>query len=84
MEVGLLMMTQALVRPYLVDGWGGLLALRRGFLSIGSLGLAACGWVGQVRVWWIWFGWSSSQCVKAGLGDLLLISQDGNGPGQIL
>ena len=47
-----------------------------------SLGI--CSWVGQVRVWWIWSSESYSQCVEAGLGDPLVISQDGNGPGQIL
>ena len=84
MEVGSLMMTQALVRPDLVDYRGGLLVLRKGFLSIGSLGLDACSWVGQVRVWWIWSGESSNQCVEAGLGVPLLINQDGYRPGQIL
>ena len=52
--------------------------------NLWDLSLGVCGWVGQVRVWWIWSGGSSSQCVEASLGVPLLISQDGYGPVQIL
>ncbi|KAM7465922.1 hypothetical protein LguiB_013484 [Lonicera macranthoides] len=49
MEACLLMRTRALVRPNLIDGRGDLLVLRRGFLSLSSLGKFLLGLISQVH-----------------------------------